>query len=172
MRFKVTGEDNTYILAWTTTPWTLPSNQLLCVNEHVEYIKCKSEDKIYILAKDLADEVVGEGNEVLDTFKGAELVGTEYDTLFPEAHSTPVGQKHVVVADDYVTTSDGTGVVHLAPFGEDDMRLLLKADAKFVQIVDTQGRFTDVTPWDKVFVKDADEDILHASRSAASFTPH
>ncbi len=160
VRFKVKDEDNTYILAWTTTPWTLPSNQLLCVNEHVEYIKCKSEGKIYILAKDLADSVVEEGYEVVESFLGKELVGMEYETLFPEANSTPKGQKHVVVADDYVTTSDGTGVVHLAPFGEDDMRLLLKADAKFVQIVDSQGRFTDVTPWDKVFVKDADEDIL------------
>ena len=161
VRFKVTGEDNTYILAWTTTPWTLPSNQLLCVNANVEYIKCKAEGRIYILAKDLADEVIKGEYDLLDTFLGSKLVGTEYDTLFPEANSTPKGQKHVVVADDYVTTSDGTGVVHLAPFGEDDMRLLLKADAKFVQIVDTQGRFTDVTPWDKVFVKDADEDILH-----------
>lgn len=160
VRFKVTGEVGTYILAWTTTPWTLPSNQLLCVNADVDYVKCKSNDNIYILAKDLAEGLLEEGYEILSTIKGSELVGMEYDTLFPDANSTPEGQKHVVVADEYVTTSDGTGVVHLAPFGEDDMRLLQKADASFVQIVDTQGRFTDVTPWNKVFVKDADEDIL------------
>lgn len=160
VRFKVTGENNTYIIAWTTTPWTLPSNQALCVNGDLEYVKCKSGDNVYYCGKELAEKILDEGYEELESMLGSDLVGMEYDTLFPEANATPKDQKNHVVADPYVTMSDGSGIVHIAPFGEDDMRILQREDKKFNQIVDTQGRFTKDTPWPKTFVKDADEDIL------------
>ena len=165
VRFKVTDEENTFIIAWTTTPWTLPSNQALCVNADVEYVKCKSGGNIYILAKELADDLLDEGYKVLDTMKGVKLVGMQYDMLFPKANSTPKRQLHQVVADPYVTTIDGSGIVHLAPFGEDDMRILKREGKLFVQIVDSKGRFADNTPWPKIFVKDADEDILNTLKN-------
>ncbi|MCK5128789.1 MAG: isoleucine--tRNA ligase, partial [Clostridiales bacterium] len=160
VKFRSLDFEDTYYLAWTTTPWTLPSNQALCVNADVEYVKCKSGENIYILAKDLAPSLLDECYAVVETMKGSALVGMQYDNLFPKAHATPEGQIHQVVADPYVTTSDGSGIVHLAPFGEDDMRILKREEKAFNLIVDPQGRFTENTPWPKTFVKDADENII------------
>ncbi|MDD3242773.1 MAG: isoleucine--tRNA ligase [Eubacteriales bacterium] len=158
-RFRVKGRENTYILAWTTTPWTLPSNQALCVNAHNEYAELDCGGVTYIMAPALADSVLGEGNyTVIKTFQGRALVGTEYEELF-HAGSMAEGRTPYVVADDYVTLTDGTGIVHIAPFGEDDMRILQREGIPFNLIVDAQGCFTAQTPWAGRFVKDVDKDI-------------
>ena len=161
VRFQVTGEENTYIVAWTTTPWTLPSNQALCVNPNSEYSKVKAEDgNTYILATALVENVIEGKVETLSKCTGKELEGMEYDQLFPKAGATPKGQKCKVVCDDYVTLSDGTGIVHIAPFGDDDARILLREGLSFTQIVNEQGEFIETTPWPNTFVKDADKPIL------------
>ena len=158
-RFLVKGRPNTCILAWTTTPWTLPSNIALCVNAKAEYGEYELDGETYIMAAELVDKVLPEDAELKKKYKGAELVGTEYEALF-QAGAIPEGQACRVVADDYVTMEDGTGIVHLAPYGEDDMRILKREGLGFRIVVDTQGRFTDSTPWPGVFVKDADQAIL------------
>ncbi len=158
-RFLVKGRPNTCILAWTTTPWTLPSNIALCVNAKAEYGEYELDGETYIMAAELVDKVLPEDAELTKKYKGAELVGTEYEALF-RAGAIPEGQACRVVADDYVTMEDGTGIVHLAPYGEDDMRILKREGLGFRIVVDTQGRFTDTTPWPGVFVKDADHAIL------------
>jgi len=161
VRFKMTGEENTYIIAWTTTPWTLPSNQALCVNPDSEYSKVKAEDgNIYIAATALIGDIVDGEVEILAKYKGKELEGIEYDQLFPKAGAVPNGQKCKVVCDNYVTLSDGSGIVHLAPFGDDDARILLREGLEFIQIVNEQGEFIETTPWPNTFVKDADKPIL------------
>lgn len=161
VRFKVTNEENTYIIAWTTTPWTLPSNQALCVNPDSEYSKVKSEDgNTYILATSLVEDVVEGEVETLKKYSGKDLEGTEYDQLFHKAGATPAGQKCKVVCDNYVTLSDGSGIVHIAPFGDDDARILLREGLEFNQIVNEQGEFIETTPWPNTFVKDADKPIL------------
>ena len=172
VRFKVKGED-AYFLAWTTTPWTLPSNLALCVNANVDYVKIKVADTAYILAEALVDSVFEgiEGDrEVLEKFKGSDLEHKEYEPLYPFANDIVAksGKKaFYVVCDDYVTTEDGTGIVHIAPaFGEDDNRVCRKYDIPFVQFVDTKGNMTKETLWEGVFVKDADPLILDDLRKS------
>lgn len=154
----------TYILAWTTTPWTLPSNVALCVNAHEEYCEFVWNGAHNIMAKALIPAVFSEEEqkdmEVVRTFPGAELEHTEYEPLFP-LQSLPREKAWYVVCDDYVTLTDGTGVVHIAPaFGEDDARVGRKYGLPFVQLVNSQGRFVEETPWAGTFVKDADEPIM------------
>ena len=164
-KFKVKGEENTYLLAWTTTPWTLPSNVGLCVNPEHTYVKATLEGTTYILAEALASAVLGtEGVEIVSKFAGKELCGMEYEPLFTCAKVDKKG--FFVVADDYVTLTDGTGIVHIAPaFGEDDARVGRANNLPFVQLVNEQGyfteEFTNEFPHLKdVFVKDADKAIL------------
>ena len=171
-RFKIKGED-AYFLAWTTTPWTLPSNLALCVNPVETYIRVKAADGYtYILAEALADKVLGklakeEGEkayEVLETYKGTDLEYKEYEPLFECAGVAAEKQHkkaHFVTCDDYVTMSDGTGIVHIAPaFGEDDAKVGRKYDLPFVQFVDGKGELTEETPYAGQFVKDADPNVL------------
>ena len=146
-RFKVKGED-AYILAWTTTPWTLPSNVALCVNPDETYIKVKmkEEDYVYYLAQALADTVLGEGTyDVLETYKGTDLEYKEYEALYPVETKK---KAYYVVCDSYVTMTDGTGVFHIAPaFGEDDSKVGRKYDLPFLQMVDENGMMTKETKW-------------------------
>ena len=171
VRFKVKGED-AYFLAWTTTPWTLPSNVALCVNPDETYCKVKAADGYtYYMAEALLDTVLGKlstedtpAYEILETYKGKDLEYKEYEPLFACTGEEVVRQKkkgHYVVCDGYVTMSDGTGIVHTAPaFGEDDNRVGQKYGLPFVQFVDGAGNMTDKTPYAGVFVKKADPMIL------------
>lgn len=171
VRFKVVGED-AYFLAWTTTPWTLPSNTALCVNPEETYCKVKAADGYtYYMAKALLDQVLGklgeEGKaayEVLETYVGKDLENKEYEPLFACAGTVAEKQHkkaHFVTCDSYVTMSDGTGIVHIAPaFGEDDARVGRTYDLPFIQFVDGKGNMTEDTPYAGKFVKDADKDIL------------
>jgi isoleucyl-tRNA synthetase len=157
VRFKVKGED-AYILAWTTTPWTLPSNVALCVNPKEAYVKVKSGDYVYYLAEALAEKVLGE-YEILETYKGLDLEGKEYEPLWQFV--SPKEKAWYITCDEYVTLTDGTGVVHIAPaFGEDDSKVGRKYELPFVQLVDATGKMTSETKWDGVFCKDADKLIL------------
>lgn len=158
-KFKVKGAEE-YILAWTTTPWTLPSNVALCVNPDETYVKVKQEDNTYYLAEALCDTVLGEGNyTVLEKFAGKDLEYKEYEPLFPFV--TPQKKAYYITCDDYVTLSDGTGIVHIAPaFGEDDANVGRKYDLPFVQLVDGKGEMTEETPWAGTFCKKADKEIL------------
>ena len=172
VRFKVVGED-AYFLAWTTTPWTLPSNVALCVNPDETYCKVKAADGYtYYMAEALLDKVLGklakeEGEkayEVLETYKGTDLEYKAYEPLFACAGEAAAKQKkkaHFVTADNYVTMSDGTGIVHIAPaFGEDDSRIGRNYDLPFVQFVDGKGDMTAETPYAGIFVKKADPLVL------------
>ena len=158
-KFKVVGEENKYILAWTTTPWTLPSNLALCINKAYTYIEAKVGDEILILAKDLADKVLGEDYEVVREFSGSELLGTKYEQLMP--FGKVEGKAFEVIHGDYVTLSDGTGIVHIAPaYGEDDSLVAKANGITFINLVDREGRFVEeVTPWAGKFVKKCDESI-------------
>ena len=158
-KFKVVGEENKYILAWTTTPWTLPSNLALCINKAYNYIEAKVGDEILILAKDLADKVLGEDYEVVKEFPGTELLGTKYEQLMP--FGKVEGKAFEVIHGDYVTLSDGTGIVHIAPaYGEDDSLVAKANGITFINLVDREGRFVEeVTPWAGKFVKKCDESI-------------
>lgn len=158
-KFRVKGED-AFILAWTTTPWTLPSNVALCVNANEDYVKVRSKGETYYLAQALCDAVLGEGEyEVLAHFKGAELEYKEYEPLFDFV--SPKEKCWYVVCDDYVTLTDGTGVVHIAPaFGEDDAKVGRKYGLPLVQLVDGKGCMTEETKWAGAFCKDADPLIL------------
>ena len=189
-RFKVIGED-AYFLAWTTTPWTLPSNVALCVNPEETYVKVKAADGYtYYMAEALLDKVLGglavkagqtvggnvieEGKEagsgagvdyeVLETYKGKDLEYKEYEPLYQCAADVAAKQHkkgHFVTCDDYVTMSDGTGIVHIAPaFGEDDAKVGRKYDLPFVQFVDGKGELTKETPYAGLFVKKADPEVL------------
>ena len=160
-RFKVKNEENTYILAWTTTPWTLPSNVALCVNPKETYVKVKAADGLnYILAEALASSVLDGEFEVLQKWLGDELYGTEYEPLYHFVN--PEKKAWYIVSDEYVTLTDGTGVVHIAPaFGEDDSRVGKNNDLPFVQLVDEQGNMSKETgKWAGTFVKDADKLVL------------
>ena len=172
VRFKVVGED-AYFLAWTTTPWTLPSNVALCVNPNDEYIKVKAKDGYtYYLATALADKVFSilkeeedeKTYEVLETYVGKDLEYKEYEPLFDFV--APICEKqhkkgHYITCDTYVTMSDGTGIVHIAPaFGEDDAQVGRKYDLPFVQLVDSKGEMSELTPYAGIFVKKADPIIL------------
>ncbi len=164
VRFRCTDEENTSYLAWTTTPWTLASNVCLCVNGSVDYVKAKKGDEFFIMAEELVPAVLGEDAEIVSRMKGSELVGREYEPLFACTVKACEGQREKgfrIVADDYVTTTDGTGIVHNAPaFGEDDARVCRENEMPFVQMVDTKGEMTGGTPWDGKFVKDADPLII------------
>jgi len=158
VRFKKKDED-VYFLAWTTTPWTLPSNVALCVNPEEDYVKVKHGDYTYILASALVETVLKEDYTVLETYKGKELEGIEYEPLWGGLNVK--GKAWFVVCDSYVTLTDGTGIVHIAPaFGEDDSRIGRNYDLPFVQLVDAQGNLTKETKWEGVFVKDADKLVL------------
>lgn len=159
-KFKVTGKENEYFLAWTTTPWTLPSNVALCVNAAEDYSKVKLNDEIYIMADALLSTVLEEGYEVIETVKGEALKGISYEPLFNYAKTDK--KAHFITADPYVTLTDGTGIVHIAPaFGEDDARVGRDNDLPFVQLVDSQGNMLgEGAPWEGKFVKDADKLVL------------
>ena len=171
VRFKVVGED-AYFLAWTTTPWTLPSNVALCVNPDEIYCKVKAADGYtYYMAEALLDKVLGKlakddepAYEILEKYKGTDLERKEYEPLFACAGEAAAKQRkkaHFVTCDNYVTMSDGTGIVHIAPaFGEDDSRVGREYDLPFVQFVDGQGNMTKETPYAGVFVKKADPMVL------------
>ena len=166
-KFKVVGEDK-YILAWTTTPWTLPSNLALCVNKSYTYVDVKvnvgteEEPKyeVYVLAKDLCETVLKDKEyEILKEYKGEELLGTKYEQLMPFAKVE--GKAFVVIHGDFVTLSEGTGIVHIAPaYGEDDSLVSKQNGIDFVNLVDKSGNFVkEVTPWAGRFVRDCNEDI-------------
>ena len=172
VRFKVVGED-AYFLAWTTTPWTLPSNVALCVNPNETYCKVKAADgRTYYMAEALLDKVLSgiereEGTpayEVLETYKGKDLEYKEYEPLYAcagEAAAKQHKKGHFVTCDTYVTMSDGTGIVHIAPaFGEDDAKVGRKYDLPFVQFVNGKGELTEETPYAGLFVKKADPEVL------------
>ena len=171
-KFPVKGED-AYILAWTTTPWTLPSNVALCVNPDETYVKVKMKEDgtVYYMAQALCDTVLGEGTyDVLETFVGKDLEYKEYEPLFDYAVATCKKQHKkafYIVCDNYVTLTDGTGVVHIAPaFGEDDSKVGRKYDLPFVQLVDGKGEMTKETPWAGMFCKKADPEVLKALRES------
>ena len=171
VRFKVVGED-AYFLAWTTTPWTLPSNVALCVNPNDTYCKVKAADGYtYYMAEALLDTVLGKlatedekAYEVLETMKGADLEHKEYEPLYECAKAIADKQRKkgfFVTCDTYVTMSDGTGIVHIAPaFGEDDANVGRNYDLPFVQLVNDKGELTEDTPYAGLFVKDADPKVL------------
>ena len=164
VRFRVPDEENTYFLAWTTTPWTLPSNVSLCVNPDVTYAYVRVDGKeTLIMAKDLIETVLeGHDTEIIKEVVGRELEYKHYEPLF-ECTRKAAGGKDAfyVMVDDYVTTTDGTGIVHNAPaFGEDDYRVCRRYDLPFVQMVDSKGEMCGGTPWDGVFVKKADPMVL------------
>ncbi|MCL2168752.1 MAG: isoleucine--tRNA ligase [Defluviitaleaceae bacterium] len=158
-QFKVIRREDEYILAWTTTPWTLPSNVALCVNADEDYVRAKQGGKVYILAKNLAADVLGEDFEIVETMKGKELEKLEYTPLFDfVSFDVP---SHYVVCDPYVLLTEGTGVVHQAPaFGDDDNRVARKYGLPFVQLVNDKGEMTEETPWAGIFAKKADPKIL------------
>ena len=171
VRFKVIGED-AYFLAWTTTPWTLPSNTALCVNPDEAYVKVKAADGYtYYMAEALLDKVLGKlatedkpAYEILEKYVGKELEYKEYEPLFECVKPVCEKQKkkaHFVLCDSYVTMTAGTGIVHIAPaFGEDDANVGRRYDLPFVQFVDAQGNLTEETPFAGLFVKDADPKVL------------
>ena len=171
VRFKVVGED-AYFLAWTTTPWTLPSNTVLCVNPDEKYAKVEAADGYtYYMASALLDTVLGKlatddkpAYKVLETYKGSDLEHKEYEPLY-EGAAKKAEKQHkkafFVTCDNYVTMSDGTGIVHIAPaFGEDDARVGREYNLPFIQFVDGKGNMTDDTPFAGKFVKDADPEVL------------
>lgn len=158
-KFAVKGEENTYFLAWTTTPWTLPSNVALCVNPAEDYVKIKTGDAYYILAKALVDSNFDEDYEVVEEYKGKDLEFKEYTALYPCDNLKK--KAYYVTCADYVTLTDGTGIVHIAPaFGEDDSVVGRNYDLPFLQLVDGKGELTEDTLWPGMFCKDADKEVL------------
>ena len=159
-KFIVKGEENTYFLAWTTTPWTLPSNVALCVNPVETYVKIKVGDEKFILAEALVEANFPDtAYEVVEKYVGTDLEYKEYEPLFNFV--TPDKKAYYVTCDSYVTLTDGTGIVHIAPaFGEDDANVGRKYDLPFVQLVDGKGEMTKETPWAGTFCKDVDKEIL------------
>lgn len=160
VKFKVKGEENKYILAWTTTPWTLPSNMALTINKAYTYVEVLNNGETYIVAKDLASKVIEGDYEIVKEFKGEELLGTEYEQLFK--FETPQEKAFFVIHGDFVTLSDGTGIVHTAPaYGEDDNLVCKKHNIPLINLVDAEGKFVEsVKPWAGMFVKKADPKIL------------
>jgi len=160
-KFKIKGETNKYILAWTTTPWTLPSNVALAINKKYDYVEVKIEEETFILAKELMLNVLGDVEyQVLREFKGEEILGLEYEQLFP--FYTPEKKAFFIIHGDFVTLTDGTGIVHIAPaYGEDDNIVGQKNNLPLINLVDAEGKFVDcVEPWAGIFVKKADPKIL------------
>lgn len=160
VKFKLKGKDE-YFLVWTTTPWTLPSNVLLSVNPNVTYAKVKNRGEVYILAKDLIDEVLLDEYEIIEEIKGSELEGVEYEQFLPFIKNEDSEKTaFIVTTADYVTTESGTGIVHTAPaFGEDDYKTGMRYNTPVFNPVDEKGRFT-TTPWEGEFVMDADPSII------------
>ena len=161
VKFKIKGKDNAYFLVWTTTPWTLPSNVALCMNAEYDYVEIKVGDETYVLAEALVPTLF-EDYEVISRKKGKDYEYTEYEPMFPYALETFKEKAFYVVNDPYVTLTDGTGIVHIAPaFGEDDSLVGKKYNLPFVQMVNDRGRFIDaVEPYKGMFVKDADKLII------------
>lgn len=159
-KFKVKGEENKYFLAWTTTPWTLPSNVALTINKKYDYIEAEQNGEIYILAKDLAPKVLGDEYKTLKEFKGEEILGMEYEQLFK--FETPEEKAFFIIHGDFVTLTDGTGIVHTAPaYGDDDNFVCKKNGLPLINLVDKSGCFVDaVEPWKGLFVKKADPKII------------
>ena len=163
VRFQVKGQSDTWLYAWTTTPWTLPSNVALCVNPTDTYARVAWQGQTVIMGKALLESVLGPEalDNILEEMPGSALVGMAYEPLFDFQKDLVDKSAWRVVADDYVTRTDGTGIVHIAPaFGEDDARVGRENDLPFLQLVDTQGRMDKATPWAGLFVKDADRPIL------------
>ncbi|MGO5092295.1 isoleucine--tRNA ligase [Clostridium sp. LCP25S3_F10] len=160
VKFKIKGEENKYFLAWTTTPWTLPSNLALAINKSYDYVEVLNNEEHYILAKELLGKVIEGEYEVVKEFKGEEIVGVEYEQLFK--FEVPEKKAFYVVHADYVTLTDGTGIVHTAPaYGDDDSKTGKKYDLPLINLVDSEGKFVDsVEPWKGMFVKKADPKIL------------
>ena len=162
-KFPVKGEENTFFIAWTTTPWTLPSNVALCVNPEYDYVKIEIKDSgvKYIMAEGLLASVIEDEYEIVEKYKGTDLEYKEYEPLFDYAN--PDKKAYYVTCDGYVTLTDGTGIVHIAPaFGEDDAQVGRKYDLPFVQLVDGKGQMTAETPWAGMFCKDADKEVFKA----------
>ncbi|MBP3322805.1 MAG: isoleucine--tRNA ligase [Clostridia bacterium] len=158
VKFKVKNED-AYILAWTTTPWTLPSNVALCVNPVETYVKVRKDETVYYMAEALVNKILGEDAEILESYVGKDLEYKEYEPLWNFV--SPNKKCWYVVCDSYVTLTDGTGIVHIAPaFGEDDANVGRKYDLPLVQLVDGKGEMTKETPWAGTFCKDADKHVL------------
>ena len=160
VRFKVKGQEDTYLLAWTTTPWTLPSNLALCVNPSYTYCRLSAQGVHYIMGKELAAKIF-EGQEyaIEEEFPGSSLEGMEYEPLY--RFQEPDKKAWFVVSDGYVTMDDGSGIVHIAPaYGEDDNRVCREKGLPFINLVDTEGKFVEGTAWAGIFVKDADPLIL------------
>lgn len=160
VKFNLKKEENTYFLAWTTTPWTLPSNVALAVNPNETYVKVKQGDEFFILAEALASNVLGENYSIIQSYLGKDLEHMEYEPLFDFAEVEK--KAYFVTCAEFVTLSDGTGIVHIAPaFGEDDSKVGKEYDLPFVQLVDSKGEFTEeVYLWKGIFVKDADKEII------------
>ncbi len=159
VKFRMKDEPDTWILAWTTTPWTLPSNVALCVNPDEKYVKVEKDGTKYILAEALVEKVLGEGCTELESYIGKELEYKEYEPLFDFV--TLKGKGWYITCDNYVTLADGTGVVHIAPaFGEDDAKVGNNYQLPFLQLVDEKGQMADSTPWAGMFCKKADKPIL------------
>ena len=159
VKFKAKDEKDTYYLAWTTTPWTLPSNVALCVNPRETYVKVEYKGEYLILAAALVETVLGEGARTIEQYTGVELEHKEYEPLYDFGEADK--NAWFITVDNYVTLSDGSGIVHTAPaFGEDDARVGRNYNLPFVQMVNEQGRFKPNTPWADVFVKDADPKII------------
>lgn len=162
VRMKVKGSENEYFLVWTTTPWTLPSNVALAVNPESIYVRARLENDVYYIVKERVQAVLGKDAEVLSEVKGKDLEYMEYEQLMPFV--TPSKKAFFVTLADYVSTEDGTGIVHIAPaFGEDDYQVGKRYDLPVLQLVDEQGRFVkEVTPWAGMFVKQADPAITRS----------
>ncbi|MBQ4428239.1 MAG: isoleucine--tRNA ligase [Clostridia bacterium] len=153
------------LIAWTTTPWTLPSNVALCVNADEDYVIVKKDERKFVLAKALVESVLGEETTELACMKGSELVGLNYEPLFDFQVNHRGKKGWRIVSDPYVTLTDGAGIVHIAPaFGEDDGRVGREWELPFVQLVDARGRLAGGTPWDGIFVKKADKPIIEDLR--------
>ncbi len=160
VKFRISGETNRFFVAWTTTPWTLPSNVALAVNRNEEYSEVKVGEDRMIMASALVGSVVGGEYELVRTYRGEELLGMEYEPLY--RFVSPKEKAWYVIAGDFVTLTDGSGIVHIAPaFGEDDARVGRQNNLPFVQLVDARGCFTpEVTPWAGTFCKDGDKEII------------
>ncbi len=158
VKFRLKGKTDEYFLAWTTTPWTLPSNVALCVNPAYDYVKIAVGDEKYILAEELASSVISDSYTLLERYSGKQLEYMEYEPLYPAGVT---GKAYFVTCADYVTLTDGTGIVHIAPaFGQDDSNVGREYDLPFVQFVDGKGEMTEETPFAGVFCKKADPMVL------------
>ncbi|GAF20506.1 LOW QUALITY PROTEIN: isoleucyl-tRNA synthetase [Bacillus sp. JCM 19047] len=158
-KFLIEGTKNEYLLGWTTTPWTLPSNVAIAVNPDMTYVKVEKDDEVYVVAEALAEKLLGESPNVVGTLKGSELVGTKYD---PPFNYLSLNRGHEVIGASFVTDSSGTGLVHMAPaHGDDDYQAIRESGLDFVNVVDSKGRYTEeIGPLAGRFVKDCDVDIV------------